>query len=140
MMEKGCTISSRVLCNYSSSSEEENEPKTEKKPSDIQMINNTASNNKLLKVPTSIQTMYVETENRLNGPPPTSLDVTRHEERVRSFPHTRGNWATTVFIMVRKIKQKQKGIQGSGAENLYRCWNICFKITACIFVLGAKRY
>ena len=119
MMEKGCTMSSRVLCNYSSSSEEENEPKIEKKPSDIQMINNTASNNKLLKVPTSIQTMYVETENRLNGPPPTSLDVTRHEERVRSFPHTRGNWATTVFIMVRKIKQKQKGIQVSGAENIF---------------------
>ena len=105
-MKSECsTISSKGLCDYSSSSEEENEPQIEKISPNIQK-HNVAANNKLLKVPPSIQTMYNETENRLNGPPPSSLDVTRHKERVRSFPHTRGNWATTVFITVRKINAK----------------------------------
>ena len=112
----------KVLCDYSSSSEEEieNHEKEHANEASDQIFTSTCrteknlqypvkrlcSENKvsgtLLHVPSSIRTMYVETEKRLNAPPESSVDVNQHDQRIRSFPHTRGNWATTVFIKVRR--------------------------------------
>ena len=94
---------SKVLCNYSSSSEDEHEAEIKKNPLDKLLSNNTGPNSKLLHVPKSIQTMYKDADKILNGPPPSSLDVTKHDERVRSIPHTRGNWSTSIYIKVRVI-------------------------------------
>ena len=116
----------KVLCDYSSSSDDENEnhEKEHDNEASNKIYTNTysteenlqgpvkrlCSENKvsgtLLNVPSSIRTMYVETENRLNAPPDSSLDVNQHDQRVRSFPHTRGNWATTVFIKVSRWNNK----------------------------------
>ena len=72
-------------------------------PQDKLLSNNIGPNTKLLHVPKSIQTMYKDADKILNGPPPSSLDVTKHDERVRSIPHTRGNWSTSIYIKVRVI-------------------------------------
>ena len=94
---------SKVLCNYSSSSEDEHEAEVKKNPQDKLVSNNIGPNTKLLHVPKSIQTMYKDADKILNGPPPSSLDVTKHDERVRSIPHTRGNWSTSIYIKVKVI-------------------------------------
>ena len=110
----------KALCDYSSSSEEEIEKHEKEQANEAskKIYTNTPSTEEnlqcpakrlctaikvqgtLLNVPSSIQTMYLETEKRLNAPPDSSLDANQHDERIRSFPHTRGNWATTVFIKV----------------------------------------
>jgi len=100
------------LCDYSSSSEEEHSQIIKKKPPDKRKICVNNSSTKKLNVPSSIKSMFKETDAILNGPPPTSLDVSKHQQRVRTFPHTRGNWATTVFIKVpENINDEIKQIQ-----------------------------
>ena len=93
---------SRGLCDYSSSSEDENEPGTETTSPQKVKSYNTDSNTQVLQVPKSIKNMYNKTDETLNGPPPSSLDATKHGLRTRTFPHTRGNWATTIYIKVNK--------------------------------------
>ena len=106
--------SSRILCDYSSSSEEEedqnnrnqnNEPYNEMSrdvlPSAKRFRGEKDSPKILPPVPSSIHTMYLEPEHRLNGPPASSRNPALHDHRIRSFPHARGNWATSVYIKVR---------------------------------------
>ena len=105
-----------ALCDYSSSSEEDNdaEIKTSTEPSSkVQEINNCDDyipspakrickekdkSTSLPSVPTTIRNMYKNTENILNGAP--TVNSYQHDQRVRTFPHTRGNWATSIFIKV----------------------------------------
>ena len=94
---------SKVLCNYSSSSEDEHETEMKKNSPDRLVTNNVGPNTKLLHVPKSIKTMYKDADKVLNGPPPSSLDVSKHDQRVRSIPHTRGNWSTSIYIKVSVI-------------------------------------
>ena len=104
------------LCDYSSSSEEDNdtEIKTSTKlSSKVQEKNNCDDNipspakrickekdksTSLPSVPSTIRNMYEYTENILNGAP--TVKSCQHDQRVRTFPHTRGNWATSIFIKV----------------------------------------
>jgi len=102
---------SRGLCDYSSSSEDENEPGTETTSPQKAKSYNADSNTQVLQVPKSIKNMYNKTDETLNGPPP-SLDATKHGLRTRTFPHTRGNWATTIYIKIPdKIKDEIEQIQ-----------------------------
>ena len=105
-----------ALCDYSSSSEEDNdaEIKTSTEPSSkVQEINNCDDyipspakrickekdkSTSLPSVPSTIRNMYKNTENILNGAP--TVNSYQHDQRVRTFPHTRGNWATSIFIKV----------------------------------------
>ena len=106
-----------ALCDYSSSSEEDNdtEIKTSTEPSSkVQEINNCDDDyipspakrickekdksTSLPSVPSTIRNMYKNTENILNGAP--TVNSYQHDQRVRTFPHTRGNWATSIFIKV----------------------------------------
>ena len=98
-----------ALCDYSSSSEDEKEliiangkqgSEYNFQSSVKRFCGETHSTKALPAVPSSIRTMYAKTENRLNAPPASSLDANQHDQRSRSFPHTRGNWPTSVFIKV----------------------------------------
>ena len=108
------TYPSRGLCDYSSSSEDENEPGTETTSPQKVKSYNTDSNTQVLQVPKSIKNMYNKTDETLNGPPPSSLDATKHGLRTRTFPHTRGNWATTIYIKVNQnrldISARNRGV------------------------------
>ena len=107
------TYPSRGLCDYSSSSEDENEPDRETTSSQKEDGYNADSSTQVLQVPKSIKNMYNKTDETLNGPPPSSLDATKHGLRTRTFPHTRGNWATTICIKVNrnrlKIRARDRG-------------------------------
>lgn len=96
------THPSRGLCDYSSSSEDENEPDRETASQQKENSYNADSSTPVLQVPKSIKNMYNKTDETLNGPPPSSLDASKHGLRTRTFPHTRGNWATTIYIKVNK--------------------------------------
>ena len=51
-------------------------------------------------VPSSIKSMYSDIDRLLNEPTTSSHDPRNHLNKIRSFPHVRGNWASSVFIKV----------------------------------------
>lgn len=106
------TYPSRGLCDYSSSSGDENEPDRETTSPQKQNSIIADSSTLVLQVPKSIKNMYNKTDETLNGPPPSSLDATKHGLRTRTFPHTRGNWATSIYIKIPdNIKDEIEQIQ-----------------------------
>jgi len=106
------THPSRGLCDYSSSSEDENEPDRETASQQKENSYNADSSTPVLQVPKSIKNMYNKTDETLNGPPPSSLDASKHGLRTRTFPHARGNWATTIYIKIPdNIKDEIEQIQ-----------------------------
>ncbi|KAG1653225.1 U6 snRNA phosphodiesterase [Nymphon striatum] len=77
---------------YDSSSEEENDSRflTENKDD---VLNNSYIKTKKsqLPVPDKIKSMFENAEENIE-------DASKHDGRIRSFPHVRGNWATYIFI------------------------------------------
>ena len=103
---------SRGLCDYSSSSGDENEPDRETTSPQKQNSIIADSSTLVLQVPKSIKNMYNKTDETLNGPSPSSLDATKHGLRTRTFPHTRGNWATSIYIKVNENRLDIKALIG----------------------------
>ena len=117
MNKANSSKTSVILCDYSSSSEEDEQSNTKesnvKSPKTLsndhsgkpwppakRFCQEKYGSNILPSVPSSICSMYEESENWLNGPPASSQNINIHDKRVRSFAHTRGNWATSVFVKV----------------------------------------
>ncbi|BFZ19167.1 hypothetical protein BsWGS_22205 [Bradybaena similaris] len=60
---------------------------------------------KHLDIPDSIQSMFLNKQQRWTD------DPAQHDNRVRSFPHLEGNWATHVYIPVVKTDQFVKFVE-----------------------------
>ena len=95
-----------LLNAYSSSDDEDDEPKTKK----IRKEN-------ILPVPSAIHTMF-EGKDVHNREVPKD-DPTQHQNRIRCFPHVRGNWATCVFVELKPyLLQDLRTVQEKLHQNL----------------------
>ncbi|XP_048461959.1 U6 snRNA phosphodiesterase 1 [Rhincodon typus] len=84
------------LVNYSSSSEEEEEKRRpgeagSRGPAEQGAVGGAEVKSQRLPVPESVMGMFREFEEELD-------DSAKHDGRIRSFPHQRGNWATLVYL------------------------------------------
>ena len=91
-----------LVCQYGTDSDEEDTSPPDELPCKAKKMR--------LPVPTQIQAMFQENdvasisdEGRGGGEPKKRKQaVDRHQDRIRSFPHVRGNWATCLFAELKR--------------------------------------
>ena len=90
-----------LVCQYGTDSDEEDTSPSDELPCKAKKMR--------LPVPTQIQAMFKENdatsddEGRGGGEPKKRKQaVDRHQDRIRSFPHVRGNWATCLFAELKR--------------------------------------